>query len=668
MRRFLTLLALLCGAALAQNFPASLDTDQTLLNAYDRGDVTLSAAVGATDLTLPVVDGSSIAGATYFSGTVENERILICSVSGNTLTVCSGGRGYSGSTAAAHPISSHVKLNYTAKHHNALKDAMKAVQAALGVSLANVLKTSQADTAGSANSIAQRDGAGQINAPQFNGAFYGPWSAAGVTDAGGSIQGTRPTLSAQFTGSTTKARFLSSAVDWSALTQNAYYNGTNWIRDDVALGGSLIHLGTTGGSIRTFPAGANPAVQNNAISWDTAGKVTFPLPEVTIANAASNGLTVAGDHPTITLQYGTAVAKGRISSDSVTGSPKLTFNSYFDTQSGVWMRDDTSVGGGRLTVLPTGGTLHAYPAGANPVGAAEHLVFQWDVLGNLTGLNVAQDSYAQITTTSPAGGGFLYRGQRGTIAAPTAAVSGDTIGIYGGSGYHSGGAFSGTAAMVRMYAAENFTATAQGSLLVFETTPIGSPSTGRLERMRIDSAGKVGLGLSPSYQLQLSTDSAAKPTTSAWTVASDSRFKTNIRPFADGLDILRQIHPVAYELNGKGGLPAGVTGISVIAQDVATLLPYAVGTYRAKLNPEDDSDTELYNFNSGPLTFVMVNAIKDLESQTLQRMDVTEAVDACALSLRGQARFVQDDAAGDQVKICGRAADGTFAWKAVVRY
>jgi hypothetical protein len=40
---------------------------------------------------------------------------------------------------------------------------------------------------------------------------------------------------------------------------------------------------------------------------------------------------------------------------------------------------------------------------------------------------------------------------------------------------------------------------------------------------------KLGLGVnSPSYQLQLSTDSAAKPTTSTWTISSDQRIKTNI--------------------------------------------------------------------------------------------------------------------------------------------
>jgi hypothetical protein len=42
--------------------------------------------------------------------------------------------------------------------------------------------------------------------------------------------------------------------------------------------------------------------------------------------------------------------------------------------------------------------------------------------------------------------------------------------------------------------------------------------------------GRVGLGTQiPSYQLQLSSDSAAKPSTSTWTVSSDERLKENIQ-------------------------------------------------------------------------------------------------------------------------------------------
>ena len=47
--------------------------------------------------------------------------------------------------------------------------------------------------------------------------------------------------------------------------------------------------------------------------------------------------------------------------------------------------------------------------------------------------------------------------------------------------------------------------------------------------MYFDYLGNIGIGVvNPTYQLQLSTDSAAKPTTSTWTIASDRRLKENI--------------------------------------------------------------------------------------------------------------------------------------------
>lgn len=40
--------------------------------------------------------------------------------------------------------------------------------------------------------------------------------------------------------------------------------------------------------------------------------------------------------------------------------------------------------------------------------------------------------------------------------------------------------------------------------------------------------GRVGVGVTPSYHFQVGTDSAAKPSTSTWTVSSDERLKENI--------------------------------------------------------------------------------------------------------------------------------------------
>ncbi|MFO1306622.1 MAG: tail fiber domain-containing protein [Burkholderiales bacterium] len=142
---------------------------------------------------------------------------------------------------------------------------------------------------------------------------------------------------------------------------------------------------------------------------------------------------------------------------------------------------------------------------------------------------------------------------------------------------------------------------------------------GSAERLRIENttgnvvvSSALGIGMTPTFQLQLSANSAAKPTSNAWTIASDMRVKENIQPFTDGLSTLLRINPVSYDLNGKAGLPKGEHGVSVIAQEARDVVPYMVSSFKAKLNPEDAEATDVLSFDSGALPFVTINAIKEL--------------------------------------------------------
>ncbi|MFZ3077849.1 MAG: tail fiber domain-containing protein, partial [Candidatus Aenigmatarchaeota archaeon] len=144
----------------------------------------------------------------------------------------------------------------------------------------------------------------------------------------------------------------------------------------------------------------------------------------------------------------------------------------------------------------------------------------------------------------------------------------------------------------------------------------------------LDSTGYVGIGTaSPTYQLQLSTDSAAKPSTNTWTIASDERIKTDIRNFTDSLSVIEQINPVWYRYNGKAGFAAdGKDQIGVIGQEIKDVAPYTVNTYKAKLNVNDTNETELLNFNSHALTFVLINAVKEQQSQISQLKSDNDAL------------------------------------------
>jgi hypothetical protein len=77
------------------------------------------------------------------------------------------------------------------------------------------------------------------------------------------------------------------------------------------------------------------------------------------------------------------------------------------------------------------------------------------------------------------------------------------LGVIGASGYGAS-AYMGTRARVGFFASENWTNTANGTFLTFNTTANGAATPGGSERMRIDNAGNVGIGtISPVGKLDV---------------------------------------------------------------------------------------------------------------------------------------------------------------------
>jgi len=162
----------------------------------------------------------------------------------------------------------------------------------------------------------------------------------------------------------------------------------------------------------------------------------------------------------------------------------------------------------------------------------------------------------------------------------------------------------------------DFTTQAKGRVRYQTDTNVMSFWTNGSQKMTIDASGNVGIGVtSPSYQLQLSTNSAAKPSSSAWTVTSDSRVKENVRDYKTGLEAILSIEPKLYDYNGKAGFEKTKDNIGVIAQEIQEVMPETINTYKAKLNEGDEEETELLNFDSHAVTFALINAVKDLKAE-----------------------------------------------------
>jgi hypothetical protein len=147
----------------------------------------------------------------------------------------------------------------------------------------------------------------------------------------------------------------------------------------------------------------------------------------------------------------------------------------------------------------------------------------------------------------------------------------------------------------------------------------------------IGPGGYVGLAVTtPVYQLQLSVDSAAKPSTNTWTIVSDSRIKTETGEYTKGLDAVCALRPITYHYNGVAGfVDDGKENISIIAQEAMQHFPECVGTFEMLLNEGDEEKTELFNWNGHALTFALVNAVKELKA-------VNDALTARVAQLEGK--------------------------------
>lgn len=131
----------------------------------------------------------------------------------------------------------------------------------------------------------------------------------------------------------------------------------------------------------------------------------------------------------------------------------------------------------------------------------------------------------------------------------------------------------------------------------------------------------VGIGKNPAYQLELSTNSAGKPTSSLWTIVSDKRIKENVTTIESALDKINQLRPVTFnfikdyrelhDINNN-------TYSGFIAQEYETVFPNAVnikGDIEKIITPEIKDENGL--ITTAEVKEVIVKDAKDLNEGDL---------------------------------------------------
>jgi hypothetical protein len=155
----------------------------------------------------------------------------------------------------------------------------------------------------------------------------------------------------------------------------------------------------------------------------------------------------------------------------------------------------------------------------------------------------------------------------------------------------------------------------------FYTTADGASSI--TERMVIESTGYVGIGTaSPTYQFQVSTDSAGKPTTNTWTVTSDQRIKENIvnADLNRCLEIVNSIPLRHYRWKDSAYSDEQIkdrNSLGFIAQEVAPVFPKAVNVKKFEMNDGTIID-DCLDLQVDQLYKVMWGAIQNLSNKNAQ--------------------------------------------------
>jgi hypothetical protein len=139
--------------------------------------------------------------------------------------------------------------------------------------------------------------------------------------------------------------------------------------------------------------------------------------------------------------------------------------------------------------------------------------------------------------------------------------------------------------------------------------PSGNPTT-TLRFFVIRNNGFVGINTdSPDEQLSVNGN-ASKQGGGSWLTFSDLRIKQDIKPFSEGLSILKKLNPVSFRYNEKSGYKdLNKTFIGFIAQDVEKVAPFMVNTFDDKDGPSGFSDKR--QLDESALNKIILNAIKE---------------------------------------------------------
>lgn len=367
--------------------------------------------------------------------------------------------------------------------------------------------------------------------------------------------------------------------------------------DSAALRGEVLGGGSQGAGVRGGHAGQGYGVRGRTVSGaGVYGEAIDPTTGVGVygRTSATEGYGVQGFVDATTgFTYGVKGHSASVNGTGVFGHASATSGTPIGVLGQSNSPQGIAVSGEAVatTGFNVGVSGHSRsPSGVGIVGWASSTSGAtsgvWGRTPSAAGYGVNGLNYATSgagvgilgQSSSPDGNGVVGRITSAIASSFAAAgVRGDNLGSgtrgYGVYGTHAGG---GTAVIGESNTGVGVQGRTNGGWGVVGFNSSSAGFAGHFNG-RVYMAGPVGIGgtmSNPSFRLQLDENSAAKPTSSSWTISSDARLKKNVETIRDALERLLRLRGVRYEWidpSRQGGMSGTYTGL--IAQEVEPVFP-----------------------------------------------------------------------------------------------
>lgn len=141
--------------------------------------------------------------------------------------------------------------------------------------------------------------------------------------------------------------------------------------------------------------------------------------------------------------------------------------------------------------------------------------------------------------------------------------------------------------------------------------------TGKLEFYTNGTGSGNKWGNVKALEINNGTTYTATGTVASW---SDARLKENIKPFTDGLDVIKKINPKTFNYKENAPFSSDKNHVGIIAQELEKVAPYMVDITGTK-ELEDARSV-----NNQAYTFLLINAIKELAAKVDEQQKIIDGL------------------------------------------